>query len=540
MEAGTSTGRWRPSTSLAPRPMASRAARPMPPHAAAAAARGRCSSAASGSSAAAPLPWRTLLPVCERHRRPLRERRAPVRVSAEFEAAEAATSSGIASTSGGSGGGGGAAEAPEQQRRDAEGQQQQQQQQRAGGGGGGGGAAARDVRSFDLRLPPSVSATTGLDALDDVELQQQAQDWGYTQLGRPFPEEVPLSAVAESLDPRHFEIDLKQALLGLVASFALIAAGCAWQAHMHAVCPLWQRLLCWLAAGTGYFGAFQAAVDCAHFAFWPQEPAIQDAVGALLMAPALVPYEGWRLQYFNHLMCPNMLGQDSPLWHPLTAAEVASMPRWRRALARLATATPLRFLARALVGWAAAWDGLDLRRHPPAARRWVLLSWAAPAAFAALALPALLAGGGLERLVGWWLMPWLVFLGWQGLVATAQSTAPHIPFVPEGLEYDHGQAVVNGTVTLDLPRWLEPLVGAANLTLPRTLSISIPWYRLRGAHEELRAKLGPYLTEAPLLSPTLLLNLSTRWLVFDGAARRYTTFDGAAAAAEPAAEPAAP
>jgi hypothetical protein len=33
-----------------------------------------------------------------------------------------------------------------------------------------------------------------------------------------------------------------------------------------------------------------------------QHPAIQDVVGAALMAPALIPYEGWRLQHFNHLL----------------------------------------------------------------------------------------------------------------------------------------------------------------------------------------------------------------------------------------------
>lgn len=400
---------------------------------------------------------------------------------------------------------------------------------------GSDAAAAADPKSFDLHLPASVSGTTGLDALDDVELQQQAQDWGYTRLGRSFPEGVSLVALAESLDPQHFEISPLKAFGGLAAPLLLIAAGCAWQAYMHSICPLWQQLLCWVAVGTGYFGAFQAAADCAHFAFWPQEPAVQDLIGAVLMAPALIPYEGWRLQHFNHLLHPNMLRQDSPLWHPTTVSDVSSLPPWRRLLARLAAATPLRFASRGLVGWAAAWDGLDLRRHPPASRPWVLLSWAAPLAFAGLAWPALLAGGGFERLVGWWLMPWLVFNGWLGLLSIAQHTAPHIPVVEEGYEYDHGQAIVNGTVTLLLPRWLESLVSAANLGLPRMLSISIPRYNIRAAHEELRAKLGPYLTEANLFDPTLLRNLWTRWLVYDEGRRRYVDFDGAEEAAAAAA-----
>jgi hypothetical protein len=72
-------------------------------------------------------------------------------------------------------------------------------------------------------------------------------------------------------------------------------------------------------------------------------------------------------------------------------------------------------------------------------------------------------------------------------------------------------------------------------------------YNLRPAYEELRAKLGPYLTEADLLSPRLLLNLSTRWLVWDPRRGGYARFDdlepepeaAAAAAAGPEAAAAA-
>ncbi|GBG00516.1 omega-6 fatty acid desaturase [Raphidocelis subcapitata] len=420
------------------------------------------------------------------------------------------------------------------------------------GGAAAAGARQEGVRSFDLRLPDAATATAGLGDLDETQLEQQAQarllccslrrlarcfgggrlDWGFSRLGAPFPEGVSLHSLAETLSPAHFDVSPRKAFAGVALAAAAIAAGCWWQAYMHSICPAWQQVLCWLAIGTGYFGAFQSAVDCARFCFWPQRPLVQDVIGAALMAPALVPYEGWRLQQFNHLLRPNMLWQDSPLWHPLTAPDLAPLPAWRRALLRLANATPLRFLARGLAGWAASWDGLDLRRHPPAARPWVVLSWAVPAGFAALVLPALLAGGGLERLVGWWLAPWLVFNAWQGLVAVAERTAPHIPFVEEGYEYDHGQAVVNGTVNLGLPRWLEALVGGANLGLPRMMSISIPRYNLRPAYEELKAKLGPYLTEADLLSPRLLLNLSTRWLIWDPKRRGYVRFDDLEAGAE--------
>jgi hypothetical protein len=208
----------------------------------------------------------------------------------------------------------------------------------SGGGSSSAGSSDRgevELRSFDLRLPEAASAVAGLDALDDTELQQQAQvgrggarspmymlacwppmrlsntlacdwlrmarshfgapirhqtathatstrpplekqDWGYTQLGRPFPDAISLPALAETLDPALFKTDLKKAAAGLAVSLALIAAGCGWQAYMHSICPLWQQAACWVAVGTGYFGAFQAAADCAHFAFCPEVRATVD------------------------------------------------------------------------------------------------------------------------------------------------------------------------------------------------------------------------------------------------------------------------
>lgn len=50
-------------------------------------------------------------------------------------------------------------------------------------------------------------------------------------------------------------------------------------------------------------------------------------------------------------------------------------------------------------------------------------------------------------------------------------------------------------------------------------------YNARAAQDDLEARLGPYLTSAPLLSPRLLLNLSTRWPAYDAERRRYVGFE---------------
>lgn len=117
-----------------------------------------------------------------------------------------------------------------------------------------------------------------------LQTTHNTQDWGYTRLGRPFPEGIsPVTLAEEALSPPHFQISLPKAAAHLAACLALVAAGCAWQAHMHTICPLWQKLACWLAIGTGYFGAFQAAADCAHFAFWPQVRVCARAVRVVIV-----------------------------------------------------------------------------------------------------------------------------------------------------------------------------------------------------------------------------------------------------------------
>jgi hypothetical protein len=52
-------------------------------------------------------------------------------------------------------------------------------------------------------------------------------------------------------------------------------------------------------------------------------------------------------------------------------------------------------------------------------------------------------------------MPWLVFHGWLSLLTLMQHTAPHTPFSEAGPDHDRAQAVLNGTVTVKLPRYAD-------------------------------------------------------------------------------------
>eukprot|EP00877_Chromochloris_zofingiensis_P007039 jgi/Chrzof1/2589/Cz11g21120.t1_FAD6B[v5.2] len=301
----------------------------------------------------------------------------------------------------------------------------------------------------------SGSAASWLSQLDDVQLQQQAHDWGFTQIGRPLPEGVSVTAIADILPEEDFHLDLVQAFGRLAMSIAIMAAGYWYLWYMHSICPVWQQLLCWLVIGTGYFGVFQTATDCAHFAFHPEEPLFQDVLGATLMAPSLFSFETWRLKYFNHLLYCNMLEEDTDAWHPIRTSDLLQMHPIQQALTRLILGTPLKLFA-SIGKWLRSWDGFDLKLYRDDSKRWILLSWAVPFAFMGTVWPAMFSAGGLSGWASWWLMPWLVFHGWLSLITLMQHTAPHIPWVREvsrrvlmstdGVDVDGGGVLVAVTV----------------------------------------------------------------------------------------------
>jgi fatty acid desaturase len=125
-------------------------------------------------------------------------------------------------------------------------------------------------------------------------------------------------------------------------------------------------------------------------------------------------------------------------------------------------------------------------------------------------------------------MPWLVFHCCLSTMTLARHTAPHIPFRPFGLQYDEGQAALGGCVTLLLPKWMLYIVHNFNYTAVQQVASSVPFHSAPEAHEALRQRLGPYLTEAQP-SMELLRNLIFKWQVYDPQQETYVTIDQALA-----------
>lgn len=158
------------------------------------------------------------------------------------------------------------------------------------------------------------------------------------------------------------------------------------------------------------------------------------------------------------------------------------------------------------------------RKQMPA----VVVSWVCCAAFAGIALPALVLKTGWWGLVKFWLMPWLGYHFWMSTFTIVHHTAPHIPF-KGGTEWDPARAQLCGTVHCDFPRWIEFLTHDISWHVPHHIASNIPWYNLRKATASLRKNWGEHMTEAAF-NPRLVRTIVTMCHVYDEQ-DNYVTFD---------------
>lgn len=171
---------------------------------------------------------------------------------------------------------------------------------------------------------PGTGATT-IDHLPHTQKYVLADEWGFQQVGGSFPEGTPSYVIAEQLPDELLERDTLKGLVSLALPLALIVTGVAWMSYWTGLCPIWQKLLCWISIGTGYTGLFAVAHDAARMALLPDRPRLNDFIGSLLMAPSLFSLESWRLRFLNHVALVNAIGMDIHAWHPLTTYRVAEL-----------------------------------------------------------------------------------------------------------------------------------------------------------------------------------------------------------------------
>ncbi len=293
-----------------------------------------------------------------------------------------------------------------------------------------------------------------------------------------------LKDILKTLPKECFQKDMKKAWMAVFVNVLMVGLGYV----SIAIAPWFLLPIAWIFTGTALTGFFVIAHDCGHRSF-AKRRWVNDLVGHIFMLPLLYPFHSWRLLHDVHHTHTNKLEVDNA-WQPFRPEFYAAIPKpLQRAYQGLRGR--LWWLA-SIVHWAG--NHFNPAEVEPRDRHKIKLSVAVVVGFAAIAFPLLFVTVGVGGVVKFWLLPWLVYHFWMSTFTLVHHTAPDIAF-QEADQWNAAKAQLSGTVHCDYPMWVERLCHHINVHVPHHLSIAIPSYNLRMAHQSLRQNWSAYLCE---------------------------------------------
>lgn len=349
--------------------------------------------------------------------------------------------------------------------------------------------ATNSHQYLSFKKSPVIHATKILpispSLLDDQEQREKmCESYGFTQIGKPLPDDITLKDVMDSLPKKVFEIDDMKAWKSVLISITSYALGL----FLISKSPWYLLPLAWAWTGTAVTGFFVIGHDCAHKSF-SKNKLVEDIVGTLAFMPLIYPYEPWRFKHDRHHAKTNMLVGDTA-WHPVWKEEFDSSPGWRKAI--ILGFGPFRPWLSIAHWW--KWH-FDLKMFRPSEVGRVKISLACVSAFIAIGWPLIVYKAGILGWFKYWFMPWMGYHFWMSTFTMVHHTAPHIPF-KDATEWNAAQAQLGGTVHCSYPRWIEILCHDINVHIPHHVSPRIPSYNLRDAHQSIQTNWGEYLNIA--------------------------------------------
>ncbi len=324
-----------------------------------------------------------------------------------------------------------------------------------------------------------------------------------------------LKDIIKTLPKECFQKDRRKAWSFL--SLSVIAAVAGYVAI--ATLPWFFLPVTWFFTGTALTGWFVVAHDCGHRSF-AQRRWVNDLVGHVMILPLLYPFHCWRILHDHHHRHTNKLNEDNA-WHPWTDQQYAQ-------------STPmLQFFYRAIRGWfwwtasIVHWATMHftLANFVKRDHAKVMLSIATVVIFAAVFFPTLVMTVGVWGVVKFWLMPWLVYHFWLSTFTLVHHINIDTQFRPAAT-WSAAAAQLTGTVHCNYPRWVEVLCHDINVHIPHHVSVAIPAYNLRMAHECLTQRWGAYIQEREFSLP-LLQDIVKQCHVYDSqtAYRSFNALD---------------
>lgn len=273
-----------------------------------------------------------------------------------------------------------------------------------------------------------------------------------------IPENVTLDEILNSLPKEVFTQDRVKAYGSLVITLLSLS----FSVYLLARAPWFVWPIAWIIGGASVTGLFAIGHDCVHRSF-AKSRIVNDIVGTILMLPLGYSYESWKTCHRYQSAKP-----ESP---NTSNAFVNEIWNWAKGHT---------FWLASLGYWAQ--QHFDISYFKPEDRLRIRISNYGVFAFGAIFFSVMFWYTGLAGIVKFWLLPWL---GYHVLM----STTTLLPTVV--LDEKSTSALVH----LCYPKWLEFLTNDISITLPRSVSTSIPHYQLRKAYKYLKKQWGEYFLE---------------------------------------------
>jgi acyl-lipid omega-6 desaturase (Delta-12 desaturase) len=281
-----------------------------------------------------------------------------------------------------------------------------------------------------------------------------------------------------------FEKDARKAWTQVVTNVSLVVLGYA----ALAAAPGYLLPLLWVFQGTALTGFFVIGHDCGHRSF-AKRKWVNNWVGHIVFLPLLYPFHSWRLLHDKHHTHTNKMDVDNA-WQPFRPEVYDSFDtvqrigyEWMRG--------KLWWMG-SILHWALIHFDLDNYHERDRAKanfsNWFVIIGGL------IGLPLLAYFTGPWGVVKFWLMPWLVYHFWMSTFTIVHHTLPEIPF-REPEDWNEAEAQLLGTVHCEYPAWVEFLCHHINVHIPHHLSVGIPSYNLRAAHNCLKEIWGDRLVE---------------------------------------------
>jgi len=323
--------------------------------------------------------------------------------------------------------------------------------------------------------------------------------------------ELKLSDIIRTIPRNCFEKDWRKAWASVLLTILSVAAGYS----AIAFSPWYLLPFAWFFTGTAATGLFVIGHDCGHRSF-SNRRWVNNWVGHIMMMPLLYPFHSWRILHDYHHVHTNKLHVDNA-WEPWTVENFEAAPTWVR----------LGYQGlRGQFWWVGSivhWAGLhfNLNNFADRDRSAIKTSITVVAIFAALFFPTMYFTVGLWGIVKFWLMPWLGYHFWMSTFTIVHHTIPEIQFHPVS-DWSAVEAQLGGTVHCTYPKWVEVLCHDINVHVPHHVSVGIPSYNLRKAHESLKMHWGEHIHTRKFTLP-LMAQITQKCHLYD-AEKAYRTF----------------